>query len=158
MNALATIRQYLEENGLEYEPLGAHGVVVTLPGVHKLRTSAALVVGTHALTVNAFVARKPDENVPLVHEWLLERNRSMFSMSFAIDQYGDIYLTAILGLEAVNDLDRILGSVLEYSDSAFNVILELGFASAIKREYVWRTSHGESVDHLAAFAHLIETR
>lgn len=152
-----TIASYLSANEIEYEDLGTNGFIVTLPGVHKLKTNVALIVGTHALTVNAFVARRPDENVAAVHEWLLERNRSMFSLAFAIDQHGDIYLTAILGLDAVNDLDRILGSVLEYSDGAFNVILELGFASAIKREYVWRTSHGESVDHLAAFAHLIET-
>lgn len=152
------IGTYLQSNEIEFEELGANGFIVTLPGVHKLKTNVALIVGTYALTVSAFVARRPDENVAAVHEWLLERNRSMFSMAFAIDQHGDIYLSAILGLDAANDLDRILGSVLEYSDGAFNVILELGFASAIKREYVWRASHGESVDHLAAFAHLIENQ
>ena len=36
--------------------------VVTLPGEHKQRTTCSLVVGAHALSVNAFVARHPDEN------------------------------------------------------------------------------------------------
>lgn len=151
------VRSFLDENGIPYEPLGDAGFVAELPGTHKLRTNVALMVGAHALTVNAFVARRPDENLAAVHQWLLERNRSMFSVAFAIDRYGDIYLTGKLGLDAVFDLDRILGSVLEAADGAFNVILELGFASAIQREYVWRTSHGESTDHLAAFAHLVET-
>ena len=39
-----------------------------------------------------------------------------------------------------DEVDRLLGSVLEYADGSFNTILELGFASAIKREYAWRVS------------------
>jgi hypothetical protein len=50
----------------------------------------------------------------------------------------------------------VLGSVLEYSDGAFNTILELGFAASIKREWAWRISRGESTANLAAFAHLTE--
>ena len=157
IDPVAIIGDFLNENDIPHERLGTNGFVAELAGVHKLKTNVALIVGTHALTVNAFIARHPDENTEAVHRWLLERNRSMFSVAFSIDQFGDIYLTGILGLDAVHDLDRLLGSVLEYSDGAFNVILELGFASAITREYVWRTSHGEPVDHLAAFAHLIET-
>jgi len=151
------VRRFLTENEIPYDRLGDHGFVAELAGVHKLKTNVALIVGTHSLTVNAFVARHPDENVEAVHRWLLERNRHLFSVAFSIDQYGDIYLSGVLGLESVHDLDRVLGAVLEYADSAFNIILELGFASAIKREYVWRTSRGESVDNLAMFAHLIET-
>jgi len=44
--------------------------------------------------------------------------------------------------------------VLEYSDGSFNTILELGFASAIRKEWDWRTSRGESTANLQAFRHL----
>jgi hypothetical protein len=47
-----------------------------------------------------------------------------------------------------------LGSVLEYADGSFNTILELGFASAIRREWEWRISRGESTANLEAFKHL----
>jgi hypothetical protein len=32
-------------------------------------------------------------------------------------------------------------------------MLEIGFGSAIRREWAWRVSRGESVANLAAFAH-----
>ena len=50
----------------------------------------------------------------------------------------------------------MLGTVLEASDSDFNAILERGFADAIRREWAWRTSRGESVRNLEAFRHLID--
>jgi hypothetical protein len=154
--AEAALRAYLDDAGLDWEAAGEHAFAVTLPGDHKLRTTVALAVGEHALTVNAFVARHPDENHGAVHRWLLGRNRRLYSVAFAIDHLGDIYLVGRLPLATVTaeELDRLLGSVLEYADGSFNTILELGFASAIRREWEWRTSRGESTANLAAFAHL----
>ena len=62
-----------------------------------------------------------------------------------------------LPLDAVNakEIDRIIGSVLQYSDSSFNPLLELGFADAIRREWAWRVSRGESLANLETFKHLI---
>lgn len=153
-----TIRGFLEGSGLDWETSTPGTYVVVLPGEHKLRTTTALTVGDHALTVNAFVARNPDENHEHVYRWLLERNRRMYGVSFAVDHLGDIYLVGRLPLSAVTaeELDRLLGSVLEYADGSFNPILELGFASAIRREWQWRTSRGESTANLAAFAHLAD--
>jgi hypothetical protein len=152
------LRAFLAESGLEWEEAGRDTLVVVLPGQRKLRTTASLTIGEHALTVNAFVARHPDENADAVHRWLLERNRRLYAVAFAIDQLGDIYLVGRLPVAAVTaeELDRVLGSVLEYADGSFNTILELGFASSIRREWQWRTSRGESTANLAAFAHLAE--
>jgi hypothetical protein len=52
------------------------------------------------------------------------------------------------------EVDRLLGAVAETSDASFNVILELGFANSIRREWAWRRSRGESTANLAAFEHL----
>ena len=131
--------------------------MVTLPGEKKLQTHCALVVGDHSLSINAFVIRKPDENAAAVHEWLLTKNASMYSVAYAINELGDIYLVGRLPLTAVTDqeIDRILGAVLQYSDSSFNPLLELGFSSAIRREWAWRVSRGESLANLKAFEHII---
>ena len=154
--AAAVIEQTLTEAELEWERTGERAFVVTLPGTRKLSTTCSLRVGEHALSINAFVVRCPDENHAEVHRWLLERNTRLYGVSFALDRSGDVYLVGRLPLAAVTpeELDRLLGSVLETADSSFNRLLELGFASAIRREYAWRVARGESTRNLAAFSRL----
>jgi hypothetical protein len=150
------LRTCLAEHDLDVEEPEPGHFVVVLPGEHKQRTTCSIVVGTHALTVQAFVARHVDENAEVVYRWLLERNLRMYAVAFALDPLGDIYLTARLPLTAVtpDEVDRLLGAVLEYADSSFNTILELGFGSSITREWEWRLSRGESTANLEAFRHL----
>jgi hypothetical protein len=154
--ATTAIRAFLDEAGIEWESPTPSVFVLTLPGQRKLRTTVALTVGAQSVTVNAFVARHPDENHAAVHQWLLERNRRMYGVAFALDHLGDIYLVGHIALPAVSsdELDRVIGSVLEYADGSFNTILEMGFATAIRKEWEWRLSRGESIANLAAFAHL----
>ncbi|MEV7087805.1 YbjN domain-containing protein [Streptomyces sp. NPDC093085] len=154
--AAHTIEQTLRGAGLEWESPEPATYVVTLPGTRKLATTCSLRVGRHALSVNAFVIRHPDENEEGVHRWLLERNLKLYGVSYAVDALGDIYLAGRLPLAAVteDEIDRLLGSVLEAADGAFNTLLELGFATAIRKEYAWRVSRGESTRNLAAFTHL----
>lgn len=156
---LEVIEQYLAQADLSFERNGSV-IVVTIPGEKKLTTTCSLSVGENALTINAFIARRPDENAQEVYEWILERNLKMYAVAFAIDRLGDIYLAGKVSLRSIDsdELDRIIGCVAEYSDNSFNTILELGFASAIKREYDWRVSRGESTANLAAFAHILEAR
>ncbi|MEU2392421.1 YbjN domain-containing protein [Streptomyces sp. NPDC007369] len=132
--------------------------VVQLPGTRKLSTTCSLKVGRHSLSVNAFVIRHPDENEAGVHRWLLERNLKLYGLGYAVDGLGDIYLVGRLPLSVVtpDELDRLLGTVLEAADGAFNTLLELGFAGAIKREYEWRVSRGEPTFNLDAFRHLTQ--
>jgi hypothetical protein len=154
-----TLRSVLEAASLEWEESSPGAFVVSLPGERKLKTTCSLVVGAHSVSVNAFVARAPDENHEAVYRWLLERNVRMYGVAFAVDHLGDIYLAGRLPLHAINgpEVDRVLGAVLEYADAAFNTILELGFASAIRKEWVWRRSRGESTRNLEAFRHLDPT-
>ncbi|MFJ7149367.1 YbjN domain-containing protein [Streptomyces sp. NPDC100445] len=144
--------------GLEWENPGPGNYVVTLPGSHKLSTTVAFLVGRHSLSLNAFVIRHPDENEPAVHRWLLERNLRLYGVGYAVDRLGDIYVAARLPLASVtpDEIDRLLGQTLEAADGAFNTLLELGFASSIRKEYAWRVSRGESTRNLDAFKNLIE--
>jgi hypothetical protein len=116
-----------------------------------------LVIGDHSLSINAFVIRKPDENEDQVHAWCLQKNAGLYGISFAINELRDIYLVGRLPLTAVTnqEIDRIIGSVLQVADSSFNPLLEIGFSNAIRREWAWRVSRGESLANLEAFSHLI---
>ncbi|MDT0305506.1 YbjN domain-containing protein [Streptomyces sp. DSM 44917] len=150
------IEEALDTLGAEWESPDPGHYVVKLPGTRKLSTTCSLVVGRHALSVNAFVVRRPDENHEAVMRWLLERNTRLYGVAYAMDRLGDIYLAGRLPLASVTaeEIDRLLGTVLENADGPFNTLLELGFATAIRREYAWRTSRGESTRNLDAFAHL----
>jgi hypothetical protein len=155
-NVRATIVEALDASGLEYVEHHPGVFEVTLPGERKLQTACRLEVGAHALGIHAFVCRKPDENHEVVYRWLLERNLKMFGVAFAVDSSGDIYLDGRMPLHAitVDEIDRVLGAVLTYADESFNTILELGFASSIRKEWAWRESRGESTRNLDAFKHL----
>lgn len=155
--AIATIEEFLDSHQIDYERNSESAFFLTLPGEKKLQTHCALVVGDHSMSINAFVIRKPDENVDMVHEWLLKKNASLYCVAFAINELGDIYLVGRLPFSSITEqeLDRVIGAVLQYSDSSFNPLLELGFSTAIRREWAWRVSRGESLSNLEAFAHLV---
>lgn len=151
------IEDFLHSNNLDFEKSSANTFMVTLPGEMKLQTHCALIIGDHSLMISAFVIRKPDENESEVHHWCMSKNAAMYGVAYAINELGDIYLVGRLPLATVSasELDKIIGSVLQYSDSSFNQLLELGFANAIRREWAWRVSRGESLANLDAFSHLI---
>jgi hypothetical protein len=155
--AIATIEEFLASHDIDNERIDS-SFQLTLPGERKLETHCALVVGDHSVSVNAFIIRKPDENVVIVHEWLLKKNASLYCVAFAINELGDIYLVGRLPFHSITEqeLDRVIGAVLQYSDSSFNPLLELGFSSAIRREWAWRVSRGESLANLKAFEHLVQ--
>ena len=152
-NALAALKQVFEDGELEYKEISATSLMVEIPGEKKLSTPCRFDVGRHALEVHAFVCRKPDENFEGVYRWMLERNMKMYAVSFGLDPMGDIYLDARLPLAAVekDELDRLLGALLTAADESFNTILELGFASSIRKEWQWRISRGEPIRNLEAF-------
>jgi Putative bacterial sensory transduction regulator len=137
---------------------GLPGLVVELPGERKLKTNTILSIGEHSVRVEAFVCRQPDENHERVYRFLLKRNRRLYGVAYTLDNVGDIYLVGRMSLASVDadEIDRVLGQVLEAVDSDFNTLLELGFRSSIQKEWEWRVSRGESLKNLEAFAHLIE--
>ncbi|MBY0286636.1 MAG: YbjN domain-containing protein [Mycobacteriaceae bacterium] len=157
------IEQACKENGLtctrhEGARGGLPGIIVELPGERRLTTNTILSIGEHSVRVEAFVCRKPDENHEGVYRFLLKRNRRLYGVAYTLDNVGDIYLVGRMALASVTseEIDRVLGQVLEAVDSDFNTLLELGFRSSIQKEWEWRVSRGESLKNLQAFAHLID--
>ena len=156
--AAATIRSFLASQELDFDEPSPGVFAFALPGTQKLETPVRLQVGLHGLAIQAFVCRQPDENHEAVYRWLLEKNQRGFAVAFTLDGLGDIYLGGRLPLSAVTeaDLDTVLGAVLATADESFNVILELGFATSIRKEWDWRRSRGESTANLAAFRGWLE--
>ena len=159
------IEAALEEHELTYTHHqgargGPPGLVVELPGERRLKTNTILTIGEHSVRIEAFVCRQPDENHEGVYRFLLKRNRRLYGVAYTLDNTGDIYLVGRMALASVTaeEIDRVLGQVLEAVDSDFNTLLELGFRSSIQREWEWRVSRGESLKNLQAFEHLIDDR
>ncbi|KKF00038.1 YbjN domain-containing protein [Mycolicibacterium obuense] len=159
----AVIERTLAEHDLPYTVHngaagGLPGLVVALPGERRLTTNTILTVGEHSVRVEAFVCRKPDENFEGVYKFLLKRNRRLYGVAYTLDNVGDIYLVGRISVASVTaeEIDRVLGQVLEAVDNDFNTLLELGFRTSIQKEWEWRRSRGESLKNLKAFEHLIE--
>ena len=150
------LRDALAGLDVEFSEEGQGSFLVALRGEHKLATMTWLTAGTHSLHVEAFFCRQPDENHARFYRFLLERSGRMFGVSFALDPVGDVYLVGRLPLRSIttDEIDRILGCVLSYSDDNFDQALMLGFASSIRREHAWRVKRGESLANLQAFARL----
>jgi len=150
----AAVETALDALGLQAESPVPGSYLVRLEGQRKLATMTWLIVGVHSLHVEAFFCRQPDENHARFYRFLLERNGRMYGVHFAVDRQGDVYLTGRLALAAVSaeEIDRVLGCVLSYSDENFNAALAIGFESSIRREWAWRIKRGESTANLTAFA------
>ncbi len=167
MSAQSSAQQVIEDTLVQHDLIytrheGAHGglpgLIVELPGERKLKTNTILSIGEHSVRVEAFVCRQPDENHEGVYRFLLKRNRRLYGVAYTLDNIGDIYLVGRIALEAVSpdEIDRVLGQVLEAVDTDFNTLLELGFKSSIRKEWAWRVARGESLKNLKAFEHLID--
>ncbi|HEY4994265.1 MAG TPA: YbjN domain-containing protein [Nakamurella sp.] len=148
----------LAELGVDVAREGDDSFLVTLAGERRHRTLVWLVVGAHHILVESFVCRAPDDNAEQVYRYLLQRNARLRSVAYALDAVGDIHLVGRVGRDTLTlgELDTVLGVVLTAADADFNAILERGFAGAIRREWAWRISRGDSVRNLLAFRHLID--
>jgi hypothetical protein len=157
-SARQAVESALAELGLSFESPRPGAYLVRLDGEHKLATMTWLIVGAHSLHVEAFFCRQPDENHAAFYRFLLERSGRMYGVHFAVDPVGDVYLVGRLPLGSVtaDEVDRVLGCVLSYSDENFDPALKLGFASSIRREWAWRVRRGESLANLRAFARLAD--
>jgi hypothetical protein len=138
------IRSTLDSLGLEYTRERPGAFLVKLAGKHRLATMTWLVVQDHTLLVEAFFLRHPEEGEAATYRFLLERNARMYGVHFSVDRLGDVYLVGHVPLAAVtaDEIDRLLGCVLEYADSSFDPAIKLGFPDSIRREEAWRAKTG----------------
>jgi len=156
--AAARLDRILAGLGVSYESPQPGTFLVRLEGQHKLVTMMWLIADTHSLHVEAFFCRQPDENHAEFYKFLLERGSRMFGLHFALDPAGDVHLVGRLPLATItpDEIDRLLGCMLSYSDENFDQALMIGFADSIRTEYAWRIKRGESLANLRAFTRLTD--
>ena len=155
--SISEVTEFLRSQEVQFELAGEKTVVVSLPGTNKQFVNVAMTIGDTIFKIESFVARNPDENHEAVYRWILEQNRKLLVINYCLDHLGDIYLSGTLPIATVDldQIDQLLGVMLQTSDNSFNILLELGFKSAIEREWTWRTSKGMDLSNLEAFRHLI---
>ncbi len=131
--------------------------VVSTPGDAKLAIVSVLEAREYTVDVHTFVARRPEEHSESVYRWLLIHNITLHGIAFGLDHLGDVYLSGRIPTDELSPegLDRLLGAATDAADAGFRAVLELGYASAIRREWAWRTSRGESVANLEMFRGLL---
>jgi len=153
---ISEVTDFLAVQELQFELAGERTVVVSLPGTNKQFVNVAMTIGDTIFKIESFVARNPDENHEAVYRWILEQNRKLLVINYCVDHLGDIYLSGTLPIATVDldQIDQLLGVMLQTSDNSFNILLELGFKSAIEREWAWRTSKGMDLANLESFRHL----
>ena len=122
------IGRALAVNGTVFERVREGAYLATLPGQHRLTTAVWLIVGDHSLLVEAFFIRRPDENHEEFYGFLVRRNARMYGVAFALDSLGDVYLVGRLphGSVTPDEIDRVLGCVLTYSDETFDPAIAIG--------------------------------
>jgi hypothetical protein len=83
------------------------------------------------LAYETYVMPAPEENHAAFYEHLLRRNRKLFGAAFCIGDEDAVFLAGHLPNGAVDEdeLDRILGSLYEWTERFFRPALRIGFAS-----------------------------
>jgi hypothetical protein len=106
-----------------------------LRGAEKDFVTVWLTVRQRTLYHEAQVMPAPETNIRETFEYLLRRNASIHQMRFALGAEDAVYLVGELPVVSVCDeeLDRIMGSSLEYVDLVFPVVMSIGFEGLYRR-------------------------
>ena len=120
------------------------GWLTMLAGERKRTLPVFLEVGEHTLSLQSFFMAAPDERQAELFGFFLRRHLRSYVLRFAVDAGGDVLLVATLpvGAVTVEELDRLLGQLLQLADDTYLEALRMGFASYIEREQAWRARAG----------------
>ncbi len=138
--ARAAVEAFLAETRVAAERLGDGRWFVRLAGERKLGIGVHVVVGDRTLRVESFFMRAPEEHHALLYRDLLLRQATSYVLRFTLDEAGDLFLVGQVPLRAVtaDEVDRVLGTVLEVADAAYPPSVATGFASSVAAERAWR--------------------
>lgn len=104
---------------------------VRLKGEEKDFITIWFVLGQRTLQYETYVAPAPEENHALFYEHLLRRNIKLNGVAFAVGAEDAVYLRGQIAVRHIDEpeLDRILGSLFEYSERFFRPAMRIGYAS-----------------------------
>ena len=77
----------------------------------------------------------PETNTEATWQYLLKRNADLLGMCFALGPEAAVYLMGKVPVERVDDeeLDRIMGASLSYTDECFPTAMTLGYEGMYRR-------------------------
>lgn len=128
------IEEYLKRQKFDWEPDTEDSWYIRMDGESKKGISLTLRLGERTLQVESYFIRAPElERQDKAYKWILQRNLRQY-LRFACDDDGAIHLVGQVPLECCDEeeLDRLIGSVLEYQDTNFRPFLEVGFPKALQ--------------------------
>ena len=104
---------------------------VRLKGEEKDFITVWFVLGQRTLQYETYVTPAPEENHAEFYEHLLRRNSKLNGVAFAVGAEDAVYLRGQIGVRHIDEpeLDRILGSLFEYSERFFRPAMRIGYAS-----------------------------
>ena len=129
------MQRQLDDNpavaAVERDPTEVRRWFVRLLGEEKDVFSVWFTLGQRTLRYETYVMPAPEENHAELYEHLLRRNVGLYGATFAIGEEDAVFLVGQLPLHALDDdeLDRILGTMYEYTERFFRPALRIGYAS-----------------------------
>lgn len=107
---------------------------VRIPGVKRRWIPFEIELGSRTLKVTSHVLPAPIDNEAAVYRFLLRHNAAADGCHFAFDgTEAVITLVARLDEVTVESLDAAVGSIITRTEETFRSILELGFASLLRK-------------------------
>jgi putative sensory transduction regulator len=128
------IEGFLKKNNFDWEPDADESWYIRMDGENKKGIAMMLKIGDRTLQVESYFIRAPEvERQAEAYKWILQRNMRQY-LRFACDEEGAIHLVGQVPLDSCDEeeLDRLIGSVLEYQDLNFKAFLEIGFPKALQ--------------------------
>jgi len=106
-----------------------------LRGEDKEFVTVWLTIRQRTLHHEAQLMPAPETNVEATYEYLLRRNAELYQMRFALGPEDAVYVVGEMALSEVteDELDRIVGSSLEYVEAVFATAMHIGFAGRYRR-------------------------
>lgn len=125
----ALVNTWLDRIGADHERVGDRDWTIRVPSAKREIVAVALHVDERTLTLRAFFMRGPDRNARDVYRRILMKNLETRAWRFALDDAGDIWLTAdaetsVLGADG---LDGLLGLLSTYVDETWEGVIRAGF-------------------------------
>ena len=86
------------------------------------------------LQYETYVMPAPEENQGALYQYLLRHNPKLYGAAFGIGDEDAVFLAGQIANDAVDDdeLDRILGSLYQWTERFFRPAMRIGYASRFK--------------------------
>lgn len=104
---------------------------IRMRGVDKEFTTIWLTLGQRTLRYETYVMPAPEENERELFEHLLRRNERLTAARYSVGLEDAVYLRGEAFVEHVDQaaVDRIVGTLYDEVERAFQALLRIGFAS-----------------------------